>query len=93
MSKETTTEKFSPTTILQDCIGKYDVNLQDLAEHLAWERALKYVKQRRNFELLFVRDASRFCEIGLENLNGELSLKQAGGFYSLKASFRNEIGS
>ena len=93
MSNEPTTEKFSPTTILQDCIGKYDANLQDLAEHLAWERALKYVKQRRSFELLFVRDASRLSEIELDSLNGELLLKQAGGFYSLKATFRNEIGS
>ena len=93
MTDEISTEKFSPTTILQECIGKYDVNLQDLAEHLAWERALKRVKQRRNFELLYVRDASRLGEIPLGNLNGEIVLKQMKGFYNLKVTFQKDTGS
>lgn len=93
MSNSIPIEKFSPTTILQDCIGKYDATLQDLAEHLAWERALKYIKQRRSFELLFVRDLNRLGEADFKDLNAKLSLKQADGFYSLKVTFRDEIGS
>ena len=93
MNTQIPVEQFSPTTILQDCIGKYDVNLQDLVEHLAWERALKYIKQRRSFVLMYVRDASRLSEVDLEKLDGELSIKRIKGFYNLKATFESEIGS
>lgn len=89
MSNSIPIEKFSPTTILQDCIGKYDATLQDLAEHLAWERALKYIKQRRNFELLLVRDINRLGEVDFEDLNAKLLLERTDGFYNLKVTFRD----
>lgn len=93
MTKSASIEEFSPKTVLEDLIGERDESFQALAEHLAWERALKYLKQRRSFELSFVRDVSRLEEINLAHLNGEISLKEAGGFYNLKATFRDEIGS